>query len=490
MNLLSCAPYFSKLKKFWTHGVHFMMHHFLTPKSLDEDGRRQEFLLNIILLASIILLSLLAISVIISRIQHGTDYDGVSFWFIFVFITTFSSLLFLSRKGYVTISSYLLIGIYLSLTLYGVITWSFVLPMIILGAITTIVMTSILVGTGTAFLITGFIAFATAIITYLQIHSTLPVELYWKKDPLRFSDAIEISIIFFIIATLSWLSNREMELSLARARRSEKLLEQERNMLEERVEQRTRELKAVQAAQIEQLSRLAELGQLSSGIFHDLMNPLNAVVASIDSAKENTHVSTVQSSLMRAVAASKRMGSFLQTVRKQLKPTGTLEEFSALKELQEAVDMLSYKARCNNVSLVLGKTRDLSLFGVALKFHQVALNLIANAIDAYETIERIDRVVTISLFKHENAAVLKVTDHGCGIADEVISKIFEPFYTTKTSSGLGLGLATVKSVVEKDFKGHLSVQRNPDGGTSFSAFFPLINKQNDTTYSGEDPSPS
>jgi signal transduction histidine kinase len=450
-----------------------MMHRFISPRSATEDGRRQEFILNIILLTSIVLLSLLDISLIVSRIHHGPTYDGIPFEALLIFITAFSALLFLSRKGYYIISSYLLVGIYLSLTLYGVLTWSFVLPMIILGAITTIVVTSILLGTRAAFLLTGFIAITTATITFLQIKDVIPVELYWKKDPLQVGDAIEISIIFFVIATLSWLSNREMELSLIRARTSEKLLEQERDALEERVEQRTKELKEVQSRQIEQLGRLAELGQLSSGIFHDLMNPLNAVIASIANAEHNPHMSDIKQSVIKAVAASRRMGSFLETARKQLRPAGVQEVFSAQRELIEAIDILTYKARCNDVVLQVNASRDIPLFGVALKFHQVALNLIANAIESYEAVESPTRAVTISLFKRGRFAVLKVTDHGCGIPEHVKGQIFEAFYTTKEKNGLGLGLATVKTVVEKEFHGTLEVTTNTDGGTSFSAFFPI-----------------
>ncbi len=454
-------------------GIHFIYEKLIKPKSKNEDIRRREFVLNIILLGSIILLGILSISLLISEIKYGESYVGFPFLGMLLFVGIFTFLLTLSRKSCIRLASYILIAIYFVLTMYGVASWSFVLPMIILGSIIVIVISSILISTRFGFVMTLVIGMSIVLLTYLQIHNIIPVHLYWRSEPIRLQDTLEMSFIFLLVSGISWLSNREMERSLVRARKSELALIEERNMLEVKVEERTQALKAAQSEQVSQLYRFAELGKLSSGIFHDLMNPLNAVIANVDQLESKTEIPELKDSVEKAVHASRRMGDFLGTIRKQIKPTLVMETFSTNQELSEAVDMLKHKARINNVSLKLNLPKELFLFGNPLKFHQIAINLISNAIDSYDGITKDNKAVTITLSKRDKNAVLKVTDHGCGIPDEIKNRIFEQFFTTKPQTkGLGLGLSTTKNILERDFNGSISVTTNPDGGTTFSAVFP------------------
>jgi signal transduction histidine kinase len=391
-----------------------------------------------------------------------------------LFTLLFGFLLFVSRKGFVRLASYALIGIYFILTMYGVAMWSFILPMIILGSIVIIVISSILISTRFGFLITILLGITVGLLTYLQIHNILPVQLYWRTEPVRLQDALEISFIFILVSGISWLSNREMERSLVRARKSEQALIEERNMLEVKVEERTQALKAAQSEQVSQLYRFAEFGKLSSGIFHDLMNPLNAVIANVDQLESKAEIPELKDSVAKAVHASRRMGDFLEVIRKQIKPATLIETFSVNEELAEAVDMLKHKARTSNVSLKLNMPKDLSLFGNPLKFHQIAINLISNAIDSYERMTKDPKIVTISLIKRDDTIHLRVTDHGCGIPDAIKDRIFEQFFTTKSEhKGLGLGLSTTKNILSRDFGGTIAVITNPDGGTTFSLVFPI-----------------
>lgn len=453
-------------------GIRFLHSLFIAPNSETEDSRRKEFVLNIILVASIFLLLILGILLIISSFKYGAGYVGFPAVILLCFILVFGGLLVLSRKGFVLLASYSLLGIYFLLTMYGVITWSYVLPMIILGSIIIIVVSSILISTRFSFFITLVIGLCIAGITFFQIRELIPVQLYWRDEPLRIKDTLEMSIIFILISAISWLSNRETEKSLRRARASEDALVEERNNLEITVEERTRELKASQAEQVAQLYRFAEFGKLSSGIFHDLMNPLNAVIANVGQIETKEDLPEVKQYLEKAVAASRRMGDFLGTVRKQIKPSLTEEVFSPNKELQEAVDILQYKARVSHVTIKIRAPKELTLFGNPLKFHQIALNLISNAIDAYDAVTRDQKIIHVSLLKKDHSIVLKVTDQGCGIPEELKQRVFEQFFTTKgTTKGIGLGLSTTKTYIEKDFNGTLGVTSNPDGGTSFSATF-------------------
>jgi len=121
---------------------------------------------------------------------------------------------------------------------------------------------------------------------FLGIHEVNHPELtLWKNVSAKGLDVfIDISFIFAISA-LSWISNSETEKSLKRARNSERLLEKEKEMLEVKVEERTLELKRMQEERVGQIYRFVEFGRVASGVFHDLMSPLNAIFLTIDDLK-------------------------------------------------------------------------------------------------------------------------------------------------------------------------------------------------------------
>ncbi|USN54015.1 MAG: HAMP domain-containing histidine kinase [Candidatus Nomurabacteria bacterium] len=104
-------------------------------------------------------------------------------------------------------------------------------------------------------------------------------------------------------------------------------------------------------------------------------------------------------------------------------------------------------------------TREISIYGSPLLFRQLILNLLTNAIEAYQGTEQKDKTVLITLHADNANNELSVRDHGVGIPKDKLYKIFEPFYTTKPSdTGIGIGLSTVKSIVEQELGGSIKVQ--------------------------------
>ena len=148
---------------------------------------------------------------------------------------------------------------------------------------------------------------------------------------------------FINIMIVAWLSNREIEKSLKRARRSEAALKKERDLLEVKVEERTRALKESQAEKMTQLSRFAEFGRLASGVFHDLINPLTIVSLNLENIKDSSHkeLNNVNSSIKRATDASRRMESFILAIKRQLSQQGSLEKFNVCEEIRQVAQILS-----------------------------------------------------------------------------------------------------------------------------------------------------
>ncbi|MCK5320242.1 HAMP domain-containing histidine kinase [Candidatus Parcubacteria bacterium] len=244
----------------------------------------------------------------------------------------------------------------------------------------------------------------------------------------------------------------------------------------------TNEFKKIQIDKLLELNRFAEFGRLSSGFFHEFVNSLTSISLNMEQADDGGHEKLKEAKLYlaRAIGASRQMENFLMLARKQIATQEDIKLFSAKDEIKQVIKILAYKARKVNVDINFNPSADIKIYGDAIKFSQVIINLAMNAIDAYpDTGGRINagnakREVLISLNKNKSEFILSIEDWGCGIPDENAEKIFEPFFTTKDfSKGAGIGLYSVKNIVEKDFKGAIKLIISNKKGAIFSIAIPI-----------------
>ncbi len=456
-------------------GIHFCYRQCILPHSLNEDDHRHEYILNIILSGFLGLVCLFGISLITTYLRLGPSHHQIPISLYVGIIGLFTGLLFLSRKGYFKIATYLFIGLYFIIATSLALLFGMELPMVLVSYVIIIIISSILVSTRFSIITTSLIGFTLIIMGYLQVVGITTPDTSWKQIPILFSDAVQLCIALFLITLITWLSNKEIDASLKRARTSEQTLIVERNNLEITVHERTREIKLLQEEKITQLYRSAEFGRLSSGLFHDLMNPLNALIGSIDTLKLHPQdTASVDRYLEKSVSASRRMGTYLESIRKQLGRNTVAEYFSCKDEITEAVEILTYQARHTGITLSIIKLDDIQLFGNPLKFHQIALNLIANAIDSYKNTSPENPVVIISLIQKDSSLIFSVQDHGSGIPHYLLDTIFDPFFTTKEPDhGTGLGLSTTKNIVHRDFAGTIEVVSHQGLGSTFTVTIPI-----------------
>jgi signal transduction histidine kinase len=300
----------------------------------------------------------------------------------------------------------------------------------------------------------------------------------WRDQLPTFGDAIVYSAILFIIALVSWLFNREMERALQRARRSEAALKRQRDHLEVMVTKRTRELQRVQSEKLLQLHRFAELGRLASGLFHDLVNPLNAVSLTLNRLQhENQKVHSeedINRLVQRASIGAQQIETFITAARKQIQNQEILQIFSLKHEINQAIQILDYKAKTLQVTIIFNFTRDIRAFGNPIKFCQLITNLVSNGIEAYENSEKKSKKVEVDLKRIKQTAVITIHDWGSGIKPDDLPKVFDPLFTTKDfEKGTGIGLSMCKDTVEKYFHGTLQVISDKKNGTMFTVTFPI-----------------
>lgn len=447
---------------------------FIKPLSCDEDTKRKEFILNILLLI-ILLFSAVMVMIIVFRSatvdsfqDNGFSLSASSGIFLFFWILYYSA-----RKKKHSFSAYALIISYLAIITYGIWHWGVDLPAGLLSYSLLVAMASILISTRFSFIISFLIAAFIFLTGYVQINNIIAPVSYWKhNNTLKFGDLVMYVLLIVAISLISWLSNREIEKSLQRARRSEAELKKERDMLEIKVEERTRELKKMQMEKVAQLYRHAEFGRLASGLFHDLMSPLTAVSLSLEEIKKSTgaenEIAGVKSYLAQAIEVARKMENFIIAIRKQISHKESKCVFSLTEEIIQVIQILSYKARKNSVELEFSGTDNIENYGDKVKFSQIIINLISNAIDAYESLDKEGKVVGIRLSEKEGNICFEIEDKGCGIERCDKNKIFGPFFTTKGfEKGTGIGLFSSKNIIEKDFGGTIEFESEKGCGAKF-----------------------
>lgn len=240
---------------------------------------------------------------------------------------------------------------------------------------------------------------------------------------------------------------------------------------------RVRELEARHHAHVSTMQPFADFGRIGAGLVHELANSLTGAKLCIEALAEAQPNDPLVRQTRRQI---KQLESYVSAARKQIKRQSDLRLFSIGAELRQVLQLLRYRARQNSVRVLLNIETNYKLYGDAVKFNQLAANVIANAIDASAASDNPLRQVVVRVTANGDAMVLIVSDTGPGIDPAIINQLFEPFYSTKSDirGGLGIGLALVKQYTEQDFGGSVAVQNNLDGGATFTVR--LQNAQPDT----------
>jgi len=232
--------------------------------------------------------------------------------------------------------------------------------------------------------------------------------------------------------------------------------------LEDRVEERTRqlslsnaelqeamaELRKTQQA-VSQVEKMAALGRLSAGVGHELNNPMMGVLNYMEAIEAKTEDPELRVLVSKANQALARMREIIKGLMTYSHASSrNVEVVSVRQVIDKVVEFLDVQLRHADVELIVDIPDDLSTVHMnANELFQCLLNLIINALDAVKDSDI--RKIVVAASNLEGCVQVDIIDSGPGISDQVRSKIFDPFFTTKeVGKGTGLGLSVSKNLIE------------------------------------------
>lgn len=222
----------------------------------------------------------------------------------------------------------------------------------------------------------------------------------------------------------------------------------------------------------QQAERLSAIGQMGGGIAHELRNPLNVLQTSLyllqhsqnmDAARRDVHIERMQRQIQLANRTITALSEFTRLGplnKKSIAVAAWLDEMLR-DNFGERLSHIHREIEPADLSILA----DSNQLGIALR------NLVANALEAMSE----SGVVTIAIAKNpENSGsiTIDVIDQGTGIPEDIRVRLTEPLFTTKTR-GLGLGLALVRSIVERH-SGVLKIQSTSAEGSVFRMELPMV----------------
>ena len=155
----------------------------------------------------------------------------------------------------------------------------------------------------------------------------------------------------------------------------------------------------------------------------------------------------------------------------------TCEKFKPeiYKNIEKSISLVSGMMKAHGVELELKAVKKPTAKGLPNELGQVILNLISNAKDAISELKPNDPKIKITLDGDDQYAIIDIEDNGGGIKNEIIERIFEPYFTTKEEGkGTGIGLYMAKEIIESHMNGIIKAE-NGTLGARFEILIPLAN---------------
>jgi PAS domain S-box-containing protein len=261
------------------------------------------------------------------------------------------------------------------------------------------------------------------------------------------------------------------------------------------IEDRTQALARLQQMQLDfaRINRVSMMGELAASLSHEIAQPIasarnNARAAQNFLERQPQDMGEVREALSCVVGDADRAGEIIDRIREQIKKAPPRKECFDLNAAIDEVIVLARSVTLRNGVSVQTRLAEglLPVLGDRIQLQQVLLNLILNAAEAMSSVEEGARELVISTEHHLAGALVAVRDSGPGIGPAHLDRVFDAFYTTK-SSGTGMGLSICRSIIDAH-GGKLWAEANDSRGAAFQFTLPDAERELTTPAQASQPS--
>nr|MBN2276472.1 PAS domain-containing protein [candidate division Zixibacteria bacterium] len=234
--------------------------------------------------------------------------------------------------------------------------------------------------------------------------------------------------------------------------------------------------------QLVQSTKLAAVGKLAAGVAHEINNPLTGVLAYAEDMLEDfpdddPHRDDLKVIIRETLRCRDIVRNLLNFARQE---EPKLETLSPNEVVERALSLVQKLPQFRNIAIEKNSGDDLpTIQGDPGQLQQVILNLMLNAAEAMKEKGKI--IITTAYDRRQDKCIISVEDTGPGIPENLIDKVFEPFFSTKGTNGLGLAVSW--GIVERH-RGTIEIDMADGGGAIFRIFLPGFIRQNNSN-SGE-----
>jgi len=323
---------------------------------------------------------------------------------------------------------------------------------------------------------------AEAIIMY-----SLPLFFHTSIDAIdNFADSVLLILIsapflWFLIARPLHTTAKEIErLNMNLAARAIELETQNAELqetyhnleMETAARHRTMEELREKEQLLIQQSRMAAMGEMLVNIAHQWRQPLNLLGVKIQELGLSYNYGELNKELLDAnitmtMEILQHLSQTITVFQNFTVPDKEKCLFRVEPVIATTVQIIGESLKKEGVILNVSSTGDPQINGYPNEYSQVLMNLLLNTKDAFREQRTANPCIIVRLWSENESSVLTITDNGGGINENIMDKIFDPYFTTKNlGKGDGVGLFLSKAIIEKNMGGRITV-RNVDGGSEF-----------------------
>jgi PAS domain S-box-containing protein len=232
-----------------------------------------------------------------------------------------------------------------------------------------------------------------------------------------------------------------------------------------------------------QQAKMASMGEMLENIAHQWRQPLSTITTASTGIKLKKEFDSLDDefldeSLEIILKSSNFLSQTIEDFRNFFKHSEDIETFKVETIIQDALNILKLKLYSNDIHIQIYNRTEYQLQGYKNELIQVFLNILNNSVDAFLQNDIEDKYIIIKIKNDGNYLVVTIQDNANGIDDNIIEKVFEPYFTTKhKSQGTGIGLYMSEQIIEKHFNGEISVKNSEfeiDSKKYFGAQFTIV----------------